>query len=228
VEVQEGTILVFSDIACPWSSLAIFRFYRDRARLGYENDLLLDLKAFPLELFNERPTPKHFMDKEAALIATVEPELGWNPWSKPDARYPGTSMPALEAVQAAKSQSFRASEQLDLKLRQAFWADSRSIYLRSEILKAAEACSEVDAALLADAIDHGTARWEIMEQFREAEKDHVQGSPHFFLRDGSHFHNPGVQMHWDRELKEPIIDKDEPEMITEMIERAIDREKRGG
>ena len=228
MQVNQGTVVVYGDLACPWASLAVHRFHRARASLGLEDSVVLDIRAFPLELFNNRPTPKHVLDKEVAAIAALEPDLGWGGWSEAEWRYPGTVLLALEAVQAAKSQTLRASEQLDLALRRAFFVGSRSIYLRSEILNTAGSCPDVDAGALAEALDQGSARHAIMLQKGAAESDKIEGSPHFFLADGSDFHNPGIEMHWDKERKEPVIDTNEPEVVQQLVERAANAAGRGG
>ena len=53
-------------------------------------------------------------------------------------------LPALEAVQAAKAQSWHASEQLDRALRKAFWAQGRCISMRHVILDVAKQTGAVD------------------------------------------------------------------------------------
>jgi hypothetical protein len=65
-------------------------------------DVLIDHRAFPLELFNRMSTPKSIVDAEMVVIAGRRPELGWRPWSAADHTYPVTTLPAMEAVQVAK------------------------------------------------------------------------------------------------------------------------------
>jgi hypothetical protein len=82
-------------------------------------------------------------------------------------------MPADGAVRAAKEQSLRASEELDLALRQALFRDSRPLALRQEILDVAKGCERVDA--LADALDAGRARGPMLADSRR-HRGAVQGS----------------------------------------------------
>ena len=70
------------------------------------------------------------IDSETAVLGGLAPDAGWAMWHAPDWAFPSTVLPALEAVQAAKEQSWAASEVLDLALRRAFWADSRCIAQR--------------------------------------------------------------------------------------------------
>jgi predicted DsbA family dithiol-disulfide isomerase len=214
-----GTIIVYGDIACPWSHLAVHRLWTTRERLGLQDRVLLDPRAFPLELFNERATPKASLDAELPVAGGLDPSAGWHTWDRAIWEYPGTTLLALEAVQAAKRQSRAAAEQLDRALRTAFFRDRRNISLRHEIARAAEAADRVDHALLLEDLDSGTARRTVMDQKAAAEDGRVKGSPHLFLPDGSDVHNPGIELHWE-EGRFPVIDKDDPSIYEELLERA--------
>jgi hypothetical protein len=50
----------------------------------------------------------------------------------------------------------------------------------------------------------------------------VKGSPHLFLADGSDYHNPGIDLRWEGDGPEarPVIDKDDPSIYDEIVERA--------
>ena len=219
------TVRVWSDIACPWSSLAVFRLHAARERLGLAGTVGFDLLAWPLELVNNRPTPKPSLDVEAAVIGSHEPALGWRPWRGPDSGYAVSSLLALEAVQAAKDDSAGgrpASEELDLALRQALFADSRCITLYDVVVDVARQCDRVDADALADALERGTARSRVFAQWRESPQHGVQGSPHVVLPDGSSSHNPGITFHWSDGSHGgyPVIDGDDAEVYEHLLRRA--------
>jgi predicted DsbA family dithiol-disulfide isomerase len=214
-----GTILVYSDIACPWSHLALHRLWTTRSRLGLDGVVGFDHRAFPLEMFNERATPKRVLDAEVAVVGGLDVDAGWHTWDRPVHEYPGSSLLALEAVQAAKRQSVAASEQLDRALRRAFFADRRNITLRHEILAAASSCDAVDLNALTDDLDSGVARRSVIDQKAEAEGVDVKGSPHLFLADGSGAHNPGIEVRW-AEGGYPVVDKDDPSIYEDLLERA--------
>ena len=222
IEVAPKTIVVYGDITCPWAHLAVYRLHAARAKLDLDDEIRLDIRSFPLELFNEQATPKNVLDAEISVAGGLDPEAGWQMWQRPDSEYPVTSMPALEAVQAAKEQSLLASEQLDRRLRVGFFGESRVISLRHEILDLAAECPAVDVELLADAIDSGSARDVVMEQKAIAEGDDVNGSPHVFLPDGTDFHNPGIEMKWEGEHGSgfPVVTEDRPEIYLEIVQRA--------
>lgn len=222
ITADEGTIVIFGDIACPWAHLAVYRLLAARERLGLEDRVLLDHRAFPLELINRRPTPKPALDAEVAVLGAHEPEAAWQVWQGADYKYPVTTLPALEAVEAAKEQGLRASEQLDRALRLAFFAESKTISMRHVIEEVASGCSELDTGKLLEALDEGRARAAVMEQAQVAGSDEVQGSPHLFLPDGSSVHNPGIEMHWEGEHGKgfPVIDADEPEVYEQLLRTA--------
>jgi len=213
-----GTILIYSDIACPWSHLAVHRLWATRRRLGLEDQVLFDHRAFPLEMFNERATPKRGLDAEVAVLGGHDVDAGWHTWDRATHEYPGSSLLALEAVQAAKRQGLAASEQLDRALRRAFFANRRNITMRHEILAAAAACEAVDEAALQEDLDSGTARRAVIEQKKSAETSNVKGSPHLYLPDGTDVHNPGMDIHW-ADGGFPVVDKDDPSIYEDIFER---------
>lgn len=217
-----GTIVVWSDLACPWSHVAVARLHRVRHELGLAGRVRFHHRAFPLELVNERPTPKRILDAEVPVAGGIEPEAGWQVWQGREWTYPVTTLLALEAVQAAKEQSLEASEALDRGLRLAMFAESQCISLRSVILSVAAQLEAVDAEALAEAIDDGRARRRVMDDFVEATGDAVRGSPHLFLPGGTDVHNPGVEMHWEGEkgMGFPVVDSDRPEVYAELLRSA--------
>jgi predicted DsbA family dithiol-disulfide isomerase len=192
-----GTLTVWSDIGCPWATLALHTLHAAAGERG--QPLRVDHRAFPLELFNRAPTPKHILDAEVVAIAGHRPELGWRLWSSPDWTYPVTTLPALEAVQAAKRPEvggLAGSDELDTALRRAFYAECRCISVHSVILDVAAQCPHVDASALERALAEGAGRAEVYRDWAAARRLPVQGSPHLFTAGGFAAHNPGVTYHW--------------------------------
>ncbi|NKY99035.1 DsbA family oxidoreductase [Nocardiopsis alborubida] len=217
-----GTIIVFSDIWCSFAHVAVHRLHAARSALGLENEVTLDHRAFPLELLNRAPSPRSGTDSEVGRIASLEPNAGWQLWQAPDWLYPSTTLPALEAVQAAKEQGPRASEQLDLALRKAFWAESRCIANRTVILEAAASADGVDPDHIAAALDDGRARRSLSEQAAVSATDRVNCSPHLFLPDGSDHANPGIDVAWSGDYGTgwPVISSDDPKAYEDLVRRA--------
>lgn len=223
IAVGPGTLVVYSDIGCPWAHATVHRLHERRAALGLDDAVRLDHRAFPLELVNSRPTPRRSLDAEIPVAGGLAPDAGWSIWRRDPSAYPVTTLPALEAVQAAKEQGLRASEALDRALRRAFFADSRCIALRHEILSVAEDCAEVDADTVAKALDDGRARHLVMAQWHAA-AGVVQGSPHVLAPDGSGAHHPGVTMHWHGQPPAgfPVVDSDDPLAVDPLLRAAAD------
>lgn len=222
MDVAPRTVVVWSDLSCPWAHAAVSRLWRTRAELGLDDQVRFDHRAFPLELFNERPTAKPVNDVEVPVVGAAEPDAGWQVWQRPAHEYPVTTLLALEAVQAAKEQGLAASEELDRALRRAFFAESRCISLRSVVLDVAAACDAVDVDALRKVLDDGRARRRVIDGFEAAHDLGVNGSPHLFLPDGTDAHNPGIEMHWEGEHGEgfPVIDADDPSVYHDLLRRA--------
>ena len=223
VEVAAGTIVVFSDIGCPWAHIAVWRLHDARRRLHLTDAVRFDHRVFPLELFNSQPTPRNELEAELGACRDIEPRAGWEAWSAPDWAYPVTMLPPMEAVQAAKEQSLQASEELDIGLRRAFWGESRCISLRHVILEVARDCETLDLAQLADAIDSGRARRAIFQDWEVAKTDAVQGSPHLFLANGWNAENPGLELDWsqrDDGQWSPTLVRDEGDIYLELVRQA--------
>jgi predicted DsbA family dithiol-disulfide isomerase len=218
VDVAPGTIVVYSDIGCPWAHIAVARLLAARHRLGVDDRLVLDHRPFPLELVNERPTPYPILTAELPVAGGVEPAAGWQVWQRPLSEWPVTTLPALEAVQAAKAQGLDVSERLDRALRLAFFAQSRCISLRSVITDVAGSVAGLDVEELDRALDRGQSR----SALHEARPEVVKGSPHLFLPDGSDVHNPGIELHWEGEHGRgfPVVDKDTPLVYDDLVRAA--------
>jgi predicted DsbA family dithiol-disulfide isomerase len=222
MDVAPGAIAIWSDPTCPWSHVALWRLWDARRRLRLEERVGFDHRAFPLELFNNEPTPHRVIAAQARVCASLAPRAGWEAWRAPLSEWPVTALPPMEAVQAAKEQSGTASEELDRALRVAFFAESRCISLRHVILEVAADCDRVDVAALAEALDSGRARPRVVADWQGAGRAGVRGSPHLFLADGTDAHNPGVTFHWedDEGAGFPVIDADDPAVYEELLRRA--------
>jgi predicted DsbA family dithiol-disulfide isomerase len=223
MQVAPGTVQVWSDLGCPWAHVTVWRLWDARRRLGLEDRVRFDHHAFPLELFNDQPTPRWHIDVEAPVAETVASRAGWQPWSAPDSAWPVTLLLPMEAVQAAKLQSLEASEALDRGLRRALYAESRCISLRHVILEVATEADVVDVAALAAALDDGRARSSVIADWRVAQGDEVRGSAHVFAPDGTNDENPGIGIGWEDDGSPAgryWIEHDDPRAIEELVRRA--------
>jgi len=219
------TVVVYSDLNCSFAHLAMHRLHEARHRLGLVGRIWFDHRAFPLELFNGSVNDRPGVDSEISVVGALAPAAGWRLWRSPDWTYPVTTLPAMEAVQAAKAQGWLASEALARGLRRAFWADSRCISMRHVILDVAAETSVVEVNELAAALDSGSARSAVMAQFESARAGRVRCSPHVFLHDGMNSANPGITVRWvngDFGVGFPVIDADDPTVYDPLLRRAAE------
>ena len=221
VRVRPGTVVVFSDVVCGWSTVALHRFYQARERAGLQEAVRVDHRLFALEDMNRSALPKRLVDSEIPVVGALAPDFGWKPWQGEPSTWPITSLLPNEAVHAAKRQSPQAAEELDMALRHAFFTDSRPISLLHEIVEVAGRCDAVDADALRRDLEEGAARAEMMRGYR-AHTDDVQARPHFFLSDGSDVHNPGIKLHFEGEPGAgfPVVDDDDPSAMDKLVQRA--------
>jgi predicted DsbA family dithiol-disulfide isomerase len=222
VAVAPGTIAFYADITCPWAHVCVHRLHETRARLGLEDRVTFDPRAFPLELINDHVTPKKILDAEIPVAGALEPNAGWQMWQGEESEYPVTSLPALEAVIAAKDQGPEVAEKLDRALRHAFFGRSRTISMRHEIMAIAKSVEELDAGVLERALDDGRARIMLTKDHVLSETDRVEGSPHVFLADGTNVANPGIELHWEGEHGSgfPVVDSDDPSIYERLLDQA--------
>jgi len=217
-------LVVFSDVLCPWATVVVLRLHEARTRAGLDDELPIVHRALPLELLLERPVARRVVDAEIPLCASLTPGFGWSLWQGRSDEYPMTSLLAAEAIQAAAAQSTRAAEQLDLALRRAFFAGSRCISLRHEVLAAASSCPDVDLDRLAVALDTGAFRATVTADFRAARAEGIPCSGTVVLPDGTAVCNPGTRTAWigGRMPKgTPVLLEHDPTAYDRLVESAL-------
>ena len=225
VPVAPNTIVVYSDLLCPFAHVAVHRLWETRTRLGLDDVVTFDHHTFPIELLSftaelpNGPATRIGSDSEIPVLGPLEPDAGWQLWSEPDWLYPNTVLLAFEAVHAAKRQSPQASERLDRALRRAFWAESRSVGHHHVILDVAGTVPDLDVEILAEALATGTARAEVFADHATSSTDAVALSPHLFLPDGSSITNPGITVHWQGAWARgfPVVDRDDPSVYEAIL-----------
>lgn len=163
---QAGVVTVWSDISCPWATLALHTLHQAAADRGAH--LKIDHRTFPLELLNRQSGSRLAHDEEVATITAVRTDLDWSPWEADDWTFPVTTLPALAAVRAAKAQGLEAADALDTALRRAFFVDQRCISLIPVIEDIARDCAEVDADALLGELRSGVGQAAVFADFQIA------------------------------------------------------------
>ncbi len=171
-----STIEVFADVCCPFTHVGLRRVVRRRTDVG-RDDVALVVRAWPLELVNGVPLdPDSIATHVAELRESVAPDLfvGFD-----RAKFPASSLPALELAAAAYATSTAVGERISLSLRTALFEEGRDLG---------------DAGVLdAIAAEHGVqvqrpvARDAVLADWREGVRRGVRGSPEFFVEGHGYF-----------------------------------------
>lgn len=167
---------VFADVRCPFAHVGLRRFVERRRALGRE-DVVLAVRAWPLELVNGAPLDAALIGRGVrALRSSVSPELfaGFEPGS-----LASTSMPALRLAAAAARADVSLGERISLAVRDAQFERGLDIADGDVLREVAERCGFGGALPIDD--DDVFADW------REGRERAVIGSPHFFVAGASWF-----------------------------------------
>ena len=179
-----ATIEVFADIGCPFTHVGLRRFVDRRTELG-RDDVMLWVRAWPLEIVNGTPLDPHFIAEEVDDIRTqVAPDLfgGFR-----EDTFPATSLPALALAAAAHEVGPATGERVSLALRDLLFERGVDVG---------------DEDVLRDvAAEHGV-EWasvdpqRVVDDHAEGVRRQVVGSPHFFTSAGGFF-CPALQVSRD-------------------------------
>jgi len=173
---------VFADIVCPFTHIGLHRFVEQRAAAGAGN-VVLRIRAWPLEIVNNEPLDAHFIAEEVADIRT---QLDEPPFAGFDeSAFPTSTLPALALVDAAYQRDLRTGEAVSLQLRRLLFEDGVDVADRRVLAEIAKQHGLTLTDANADAVraDHA-----------EGVRRGVIGSPHFFTPDGGSMFCPGLDV----------------------------------
>jgi len=176
VVASPGVVEVFADIWCPYAHVGIKRFVR-RRWAAHRNDLVLRVRAWPLELVNGAPLDAdHVAEQIEELRRQVAPDL-FNDFDP--RRFPRTTLPALDLVSEAYASGLALGERASLAVRDALFERGDDIS-DPAVLQRLRAGLGVDRPGL-------DARWQVLADWAEGQRRGVVGSPHFFVGDDGFF-----------------------------------------
>ncbi len=190
------TIEVFSDLLCPWGYLATFRLrqlepeWQGRVRFAW--------RCLPLEVANNRGTPKNVVDQELPYLLQIEPDIPARPWRRADWEYPVTLLPAFEALKCAEAQGDEAALAFNWSVRRAFFADSRCVSLRHVLIDVAREAG-LDLAQFVRDFDSGDYKYRVIAESDEGWNVlKIKGSPTLVLPSGEQRPYPATpELLWD-------------------------------
>jgi 2-hydroxychromene-2-carboxylate isomerase len=169
-------ITVFADVSCPFAYVGFTRILALRDQIG-PGAAPLRARSWPLEVVNGEPLAgPTLVPKVEALRRDVAPDLfgGFDP-----ERFPSTTRPALAAEHAAYAVGLEEGMAFSLAVRRRLFEDGADVG---------------DPAVVGALLDQLGLPQPSDEDRASIERDHeagvalgVQGSPHFFTRDGSFF-----------------------------------------
>ena len=160
---------VYADIWCPFAHLGLRSVVRRRDALG-RGDIVVRVRAWPLELINGRPLdPLVTAEHADTLRAQVAPDL----FTHLDTdHFPQTSLPALALAAAAYRSGDATGEAVSFALRDALFEEGRDIS-DPKVLASVAKAHRVGPPTPDDDMA-------IRREWEEGKIRGVKGSPHFF------------------------------------------------
>jgi predicted DsbA family dithiol-disulfide isomerase len=182
---MDATVIeVFADVGCPFTHVGLRRFVDHRTELG-RDDVVLRVRAWPLEIVNGRPLDPHFVAEEIDDIRRqIAPDL-FHGFS--EAAFPASSLPALTLAAAAYDHDLVVGERVSLALRDLLFEQGVDTADTSVLQRVAD-----DHGVEVDLTDSDPV---LAEHALGVERS-VIGSPHFFTPAGGFF-CPALDVHRD-------------------------------
>jgi len=178
-------IEVYGDIWCPFTHVGL-RLVADRRRDRGRTDVPIHVRAWPLELVNGAPLdPIHAGEHASELREQVAPDM-FRGLSR--ARFPETTLPALDLAASAYRVGDQLGERVSFALRHALFEQgldiSDPVVLRD--IAGAHGLGEPTD------LDHEV----VLEEWHEGQRLGVRGSPHFYC-DGRDVFCPSLDISRD-------------------------------
>lgn len=154
----------------------------------YEGRVKVVEKPFPLEIAGSGAAPRDILEQEWWLAAIQEPSAEFAPYEGED--WPATTLPAFEAAWCAFRQGEEAGHDYDLRVRRAFFAQSRNIGRREVLLEIAGEAG-LDMGCFERDFSGEEARRAVLEECREGREHYrVRGTPTVMLSEGKKLRHP--------------------------------------
>ncbi len=96
VDVAPGTVVVYTDVVCAWSTVALQRFHAARSRLDLDERVRVDHRLYLLEDVDSFAIPMRMLQAEIPVVGRLEPDLDISPWRAQPSDWPVSALPADE------------------------------------------------------------------------------------------------------------------------------------
>ena len=175
----------WAEYYCPWCYVAAVRLHQMQPE--FAGRVKFSTRFFPLELRDGHAPPRDILEQEWWLAAIQEPAAPFVPFT---GDWPTTTLPAFDVVWAARQQNAAVAMDLDLRIRRAFFGESRDIGNRDVVLEIARDL-DLDFSRLESDSASPEARSAVSEEAKMGrERYRVRGTPTLMLGDGTHLHAP--------------------------------------
>ena len=174
-EVSMTVIEVFADVTCPFTHVGLRRFVERRGELG-RSDVVLLVRAWPLELVNGQPFDAHHI---AEVVQELRQQIAPSLFGGfVEASFPRSSLGALALAAAAYEQDLGLGERVSLALRDLVFEHGVDI-ADPEVLGRLAAEHDLSVNL--------TDEQRVLQDHADGVSRGVIGSPHFFTPAGDFF-----------------------------------------
>lgn len=154
----------------------------------YEGRVRVVEKPFPLEVLGGEAAPRGLLEQEWWIAAIQEPAAEFAPYEGDD--WPTTTLPAFEAAWCAFRQGEEIGHDYDLRVRRAFFAQSRNIGKREVLLEIAGEAG-LDMQRFERDFSGEEARRTVLEECRIGQESYeVRSTPTVMLPDGKKLRHP--------------------------------------
>ncbi|HET7035941.1 MAG TPA: DsbA family protein [Thermomicrobiaceae bacterium] len=178
-------LLEWAEYSCPWCYIMTVRLRAVAPE--YQGRVRTRTCAFPLEVFGGGAPNRDELEQEWWLAAIQEPFAPFIPYR---GDWPTTTLPAFEAAWCAAQQGEAAGQDYDLRVRRAFFGESRDIG-RPEVLLEIAAEAGLDLPAFAQLFERGAGREAVLAEARRGRDQYgVRGTPSLRLSDGTHVRPP--------------------------------------
>ncbi len=183
----------WTEYYCPWSYIGTVRLQHIMPE--FQGRLRLRTRAFPLEVVGGGPPNRHELEQEWWLAALQEPLASFAPYRSDD--WPKTTLPAFDAVLSAGRQGDEARSVFDLRVRRAFFAESRNIGRHDVLVEIARETGLDLARFERDLADPGVREAVLAEGQLGYDRYSVRGTPTVMLENGTTIEHAFATAHFE-------------------------------
>jgi predicted DsbA family dithiol-disulfide isomerase len=183
----------WTEYYCPWSYIAAVRLHAVMPE--FAGQVMLRTRAFPLEVVGGGPPNRHELEQEWWLAAQQEPLAEFAPYRSTD--WPQSTLAAFDAVACAHRQGVDVGHDFDLRVRRAFFNESRNIGRREVMADLAREAGLDMSAFERDFGDPAIRQGVLADARYGHDQLGVRGTPTLMSSDGTVLEFPLAEPHFE-------------------------------